>query len=846
MCGKSISWLLVFSLFWVILASGQTDSIPNESLKKELNLNAISRKSGDTEALRMDANLPFRAESKWFQTVASDGATPIPFAVVFNKNSGQSVMTDASGNAAISRSSMKDTIVFRSMGFIDLVVYPGDSIPNKIRMVEDLVTLKTAEVVSQGLISAQRAALSMQVSDLSFMERAVVPLEVPQTSAELLWSTGSIMVQQSQQGGGSPILRGFEANRILLVVDGVRMNNAIYRSGHLQNAITIDSQVLERTDVLLGPNSILFGSDALGGVIHYHTRTPKLGVDHIGVRSSSAYRTPNSSWSGHVDLEVSRLRWASLTSVSRSSYGDLRMGRRRNHGDATWGLDSLYVVRFGDVDSVMTNASPEVQMGSGYHQTDVLQKLRIQAGSGLVDLNFQFSTSTNVPRYDVSSDFSNGQLKWAEWDYGPQKRAMGSVKYSRQLYQWNVQWESQFSVQRIEESRIKRRFGADWRETQTEGVRVLNGYTTFNKRWYSGLNLTAGFSAAWDAVTSVAQQVHVFDSDSVQPALTRYPNGGSAMHTQGVFATAQWPWGEHRLAAGVRWSQSQLSAQFLPNASYTLPFNRLTTNNGALTGGVSGQWNGAGSWSAMTSISTGFRNPNVDDVGKVREKGGFVMLPNDSLRPEYLASLEQGVTWNLQNRNVLSVSITGFASFLNHAIVPQNATLDGASMFWIDGDSAQIQTHVNADQAVILGGRFEVRSQLSDKCGFEAAISWTRGRQTAKGEDATRPMAHIPPVFGRLALDYEHRWMTLEGNVLFSAAKPRADFGDFATDNLNLMLPSGAPSWWTFNLESEFQLHPALRLRLGLRNIFDLHYRVFASGISAAGRGLYTSLNASF
>ena len=846
MNGRTIALGFSCMLLGLGVARGQSDSSGMETQQSEIQMKSTPKALEDAPAISRALNGIASKESNQIQTVGSDGLTPIPFAVVFNKNSGQSVMTDVSGNATVLRTSMSDTLVFRSIGFMDMVVYPGDPVPQKIRMVEDLISLETAEVVSQGLVGAQDASLSMRVERMASIARTVEPLEVPQNSAELLWATGSVMVQQSQQGGGSPILRGFEANRILLVVDGVRMNNAIYRSGHLQNAITIDPQVLERTDVLLGPNSILFGSDALGGVIHYHTRTPKLGVRNFGVRSSMAFRTPNSSWTGHVDVEVSRPGWASLTSVSRSDYGDLRMGRWRRHGDATWGLDSLYAERVNGVDSMLVNTSPEIQKGSGYQQTDLLQKFRIQAGPGVVDLNFQYSTSTNVPRYDVSGDWSNGQLKWAEWDYGPQRRALGSAKYARQLQRWDVSWESQVAIQRIEESRIKRRFGDDWLETQTETVQVLNGYSTFHKRWYSGLNITGGVSASWDAVTSVAQQTHVMDADSIQPALTRYPNGGSGLTTQGIFATAQWPWRQHRLAAGIRWSQSQLNAQFNPNSSFVLPFDALNMKNGALTGGVSSQWMSMGAWSAMSSLSTGFRNPNVDDVGKVREKGGFVLLPNDSLKPEYLTSLEQGVTWNLQNRNVLSCTLTGFASFLDDAIVPQNVTLDGASMFWIDGDSAQIQTHVNADQALIVGGRFEIKSQLTEKCGFEGAVNWTRGRQEAKGDETTRPMAHIPPVFGRVALDYEHRWFSVEGHVLFSAKKQIADFGDYATDNLDLMLPSGAPSWWSFNVESEVQLHPALKLRLGMRNVFDLHYRVFASGISAAGRGFYTSLHASF
>ena len=189
-------------------------------------------------------------------------------------------MTDATGNATIQRNAQLDTLLLRSVGFMDMVIYPGELVPEQVRMVEDMVSLEQAEVVIHGVASAEMAALS-SINMLSEKKpKPVVQLEVPQTAAELLWSTGSVLVQQSQQGGGSPILRGFEANRVLLVVDGVRMNNAIYRSGHLQNAITVDPNILERTDVLLGPNSILFGSDAMGGVIHFHTRTPRVGRRH--------------------------------------------------------------------------------------------------------------------------------------------------------------------------------------------------------------------------------------------------------------------------------------------------------------------------------------------------------------------------------------------------------------------------------------------------------------------------------------------------------------------------------------------------------------------------------------
>src|SRR5688500_8231790 len=106
----------------------------------------------------------------------------------------------------------------------------------------------------------------------------------------LLEQTGKVFVQRSQMGGGSPVLRGFEASRIVLVVDGVRMNNAIYRTGHLQNVITIDDDITEKVEIIYGPASTIYGSDALGGVIHFQTRKPVLNAfkTNLSTRFSSA------------------------------------------------------------------------------------------------------------------------------------------------------------------------------------------------------------------------------------------------------------------------------------------------------------------------------------------------------------------------------------------------------------------------------------------------------------------------------------------------------------------------------------------------------------------------------
>lgn len=778
------------------------------------------------------------------QITDSDGLTPIPFAVVLNKRTHAAQAADADGVVSMPFEVKGDTLVVRSVGYMDLVLAPGDHVPDRVRMVNDLVSLDVAEIVTENAASRVSA---MSVQSLVSRNFGVVPpvrrMEVPSTSAELLWSTGSVLVQQSQQGGGSPVLRGFEANRVLLVVDGVRMNNAIYRSGHLQNSVTIDPQVLAQTEVILGPNSVAFGSDALGGVIHYRTREPSFGTRRTRVNATAAFRSPNSGWAGHADVEIARQRFGLLTSVTRSHFGDLRQGTRRRHGDATWGLVNAYATRLNGVDTVLVNDDPNVQLRSGYDQIDLLQKVRFAAPGGTMTLNAQYSTSSNVPRYDMFDDRKGGQPKWAEWYYGPQERLMASAHYRGVISRYNVQTAVTGSFQRIGEDRINRRFASDTRYHQEETVDVWGLTVSASKpRVWRDIWVGTGFSGAWNTVASEAWSEDIVTGVRNDGEETRYPNGGSTMRTLGAYLTARKHIRNHVVSGGARYSFAGLDCQYDSSRFVELPFDRIASAKGAVTGSLSGQWHLGRAWTAFTTASSGFRHPNVDDVGKVFEKDGLVTVPNDSLRPEYVYSVEQGVTWNAGGRDLAQISLTGFQSWWLDAIVPTLATLNGDTMLWYAGDSARIQTNINADRAVIRGVRLEGRAKLFPRISVEGAVNWTFGRNTA----ADTPLAHIPPMFGRVSAVYEHRWLSVQVYSLFNGAKPIERYSPDGEDNADEALPTGTPNWYTLNVESSVQLHEKLQLRLGVRNLLDEHYRVFSSGISGAGRGLYASLHAAF
>jgi hemoglobin/transferrin/lactoferrin receptor protein len=164
-----------------------------------------------------------------------------------------------------------------------------------------------------------------------------------------------------------------EANRILLVVDGVRMNNAIYRKGHLQNSITVSPNMLEKTEVIFGPSSVIYGSDALGGVIHYYTRKPQVSErNNVNLEFLARYSTINEEKTANAAVELQFEKVASFTSISHSNFGDLRMGELRPHGFENWG-HQLEVSDNTDThynDEPVLNSDPSVQRNVGFQQTD--------------------------------------------------------------------------------------------------------------------------------------------------------------------------------------------------------------------------------------------------------------------------------------------------------------------------------------------------------------------------------------------------------------------------------------------------------------------------------------------
>ncbi|APD07052.1 hypothetical protein UJ101_01536 [Flavobacteriaceae bacterium UJ101] len=687
---------------------------------------------------------------------------------------------------------------------------------------------------------------SLQIPEQTLV---ITPEEIeeqsPQTTADLLRAQPGIKVQKSQMGGGSPVIRGMEANRVLLVVDGVRMNNAIYRSGHLQNAITLDANTLQKAEIIYGPSSVIYGSDALGGVIHFYTKTPKTNQkDPVQIDLMGRYSSANNETTSNATLTLSGKKLASFTSFTYSDFGDLRMGANAWHDFDEWGKTYLYSDNTENHynPNPIVNDHPNIQKNTGYTQADFLQKLvyDINPNNQIIG-NIQYSTSSNIPRYDNLSETSEDGLKWAEWHYGPQERFMTSLQYR---YQNDAKFIRNATItgayQNIKESRIQRRFGRLERSYRNEEVDVFSLNADLDSQLNEKLELSYGAELTHNDVSSNAygRELIIDQNNNITGytptvILSRYPDEGSTYTTLAGYAQLVYSISsKHSLDLGSRYTKTRLSAKWEDETYLTLPDNNIDLNNNAFTGSIGYSFTPTKRDKIGVVLSSGFRSPNIDDIGKVREQNDQALVPNTTLKPEYAYNAE----FNFQKRLLSRLTLGGniYYTLLDNYIIRDLYILPGTDgTLEIDGEVYPTAANVNKDQAYIWGTTGYFNWKINRHFKLNSDLTFTKGRT----KDTHQPMPSIPPLFGQTSLEYSFQDWDFVFNSQYNARKHGDEYGG-GVDNPELAVSEtyGIPAWVTFNLMGGYKITKNMHVQMNLDNLFDVQYREFASGISAPGR----------
>jgi outer membrane receptor protein involved in Fe transport len=662
----------------------------------------------------------------------------------------------------------------------------------------------------------------------------------PQNTPDAMKEVPGLVIQQSNQGGGSPILRGRSGKDVLLLLDGQRFSNTTFRRNH-QYLNTIDLFALESVEVVHGPASVLYGSDAMGGALNLLTRRREFeGVDDFGGRLYGQYDTANEGLVTHVGAEAEHAGWGVIAGATWRHLSDLEAGRV--------GGDPLHAV---DTDGK--------QVPSGYRERDFNFSLARQLGEhDTLDYLMLYSRQWNVPASerlipneenpnptDLERDFDPQRLRWhaLRWSHDDDHALVESVRAIA-------------SLNAPVEGRVRRRVSSPTITTIERDELTAPGFSL-----HTGLRvdpahlLTVGGECYFERIESDSHDIDATTGITTPNASGRYPDG-ARYDTLGLFAQDEWRFADDwEWVNGVRYSNISVDLDFQGLTVGTAgPFGAFdeTYEDFTFATGLSRQF--AGGRALYGSISRGFRAPNLDDLAVVGDFAAGSRVPNFDVDPEHVWNFELGAKQaDARTRAQAAIAVAYYEDLLTNQFAFTSA---GVDYFVVD----------NADRAVIYSAELAIEQVAieADRFGLRHVVEFQAFANFGENLSANEPVSKVPPPEGLVAWRLEDdgragaarsvaESTAQSGTTSFAANHPWW-FETFVrgalaqrrladVDKLDPRFPdSGTPAWWTFNLRAGIEVTRAVTLTLGLENLFNYRYRVHGSGLDAPGRNFMVSL----
>jgi outer membrane receptor protein involved in Fe transport len=724
----------------------------------------------------------------------STGA-PVAGARIEVINGALSVLTDARGRFAFERL----PITFQSLraaadgyeaALVDLATAMNGSAGLTIALRPQL-RFEEAVVVAAGREEASRTSVPRSVSVLTAGELA---RRAPRTTAEAIADLPGVLVQKTNHGGGSPYIRGLVGNHVLVLIDGVRLNNATFRYGPNQYLATIDPGQIDRIEVLRGSGSVLFGSDAIGGVINIVTRRPALSADGVRVSGVASAKAVSSGMerSGRFELMASGGRAGVLAGVSLRDYGHLRAG-----GDLGVEAPSAYSEMNGDARALVRLSSRQS-----------------------LEIAFQQVYQDDVPRFDQVA-----QRGFALYSFDPQVRRLSDLRWQRAgAGPWLRTVTARVSYHQSEERRRRQQRGSPVLVVEQDDVAVASTSIEVRSAPAPFWSVVSGIDYTHDSIGSWRRDTDLV-SGTVHARRGLYPDGANASSIA-VFTHSSLRFDRTTLEGGLRWNQYGVSAR---DAS----FGDLEIRPRAWVGSLAVMHALNSGVQLVGSVSQGFRAPNVDDVSTLGAFDFGVEVPSTALRPESSRSYEAGLR---VARASFSGSALVYRTNLNDLIDRVPSEFLGQAVF----EGQRVYRRENVGRAHVQGAEIEGAWDPGAAVRVFAHVTYTYGKQHASGE----PMRRIPPLHGalgaRVAISPR---VSLDAMLRAAGRQDRLAPGDLSDHRI---AKGGTPGWALFDVSAAARLWKGLDVSAGVHNAFDEAYRVHGSGIDGSGRALWVATRARF
>jgi len=619
------------------------------------------------------------------------------------------------------------------------------------------------------------------------------------STAEALREEPGIQVQKTTHGHGAPIIRGLIGRYVLLLYDGLRLNKPTFRLGGNQYLSTIDRESLERIEVVRGPSSVMYGSDAIGGTVNLIPRVPAASDSGFSLhpRAATRYSSADQGRSLHVSLDGGDARLATSVGATVKTIGDLRGG-----------------------------GSVGRQEPTGWEETDFQLRTTCRVSDRTrVNADYQAVRQNNVPRYDKYVDGS-----FFQYVYDPQDRDLLALTLYSEIESSPVRsLRTGLSYQREAEGVIEQRSGESNVVVSRDRVQTLGGYLQAAARPHVRHALTFGGEYYYDKLASARYEETAAGDMPLRPT---YPDD-SRYASFGLFAADEWSLSDRtRVAAGLRYSSVTVTSPLeAPFDGFDKSFRDLTGSLG-VSCALSRDINLVASW------SRGFRAPNFNDAVVLKYSSSGVDAPSPNLEAETCNNVELGLKVRSQK---ISGSLFAFYNRLCDLIDRRPGVYGGLPFYdenrngvW-DSTEFAVYQRFNVGTARMFGFEGDGEVRLFSHATVRANMFWTQGDNL---EDNT-PLSRIPPLSGMVATRITVRdnlW--LEPYIRAAASQHRLSLRDIDDTRIG---PGGTAGWVTLNLRGGWN-GSHIRINVTFDNLTDRAYKEHGSGIHSPGRGVILAL----
>ena len=605
-----------------------------------------------------------------------------------------------------------------------------------------------------------------------------IQLNGARTTPEALMGVSGVFLQKTNHGGGSAFIRGLTGNQTLLVIDGIRLNNATYRYGPNQYLNTIDMFTLKKIDILKGIGAIEYGSDAMGGVIQLETKQNTLeNLGKLYVSNTSKFVTHQMESTNRTELQFAQKKWDFIGGISFKNYGDI------------WGGESV---------------GKQAPTGYSERNYDLKTKIKIDNKQELT-ISSQNTTQKNIPIYHkiLLENFRVNQMD----------DQIHNLHYAKYKYKGNNKLVNELivntSIQRALENRSLQKNNAVIIRNENDTIHTTGVTAEIISKPTSFWTINTGFDYYKDRVNSIATELNTSTSHRI---LKRglYPNK-SIYNNSSIFTIHYLTAGKFKMITGIRYNFLNIKITDTDLGNVVLKPSALVTNFG-----LNYQFNKNNA--LFSSFTSGYRAPNIDDLGTLGIVDFRYEIPSYDLKPEKSLNLEIGYKYNSPKSNF---TVSMFNMQLKDIIA--RVIVDGKVI-----NGYNVYNKKNIESSFIKGAELSYSQVLPSGFIVQTNATYTYGQNVSKNE----PMRRIPPFFGQTSISWNHKNITLACRHQFAGDQTRLAKGDIDDNRIG---KSGTPSWNTLNIDASIQLK-YLDVNFNLINLLNEKYKTHGSGVFGMGR----------